>query len=173
MNKREVTRFTREEIANKVKELGKQISKDYTGKELVAIGLLRGSFVFLADLVREIDNPIVVDFITTSSYEHSEISTGTVNILSDLRENIEGKDVLIVDDIMDSGNTLKNIREYILTKNPNSVKTCVMLDKPCRREVDIFPDYFGFEIEDWFIVGYGLNYGNKYRNIPYIFSYED
>ena len=154
-------------------KLGKQISKDYTGKELVAIGLLRGSFVFLADLVREIDNPIVVDFITTSSYEHSEISTGTVNILSDLRENIEGKDVLIVDDIMDSGNTLKNIREYILTKNPNSVKTCVMLDKPCRREVDLVPDYFGFEIEDWFIVGYGLNYGNKYRNIPYIFSYED
>jgi len=113
MNKREVTRFTREEIANKVKELGKQISKDYVGKNLVAIGLLRGSFVFLADLVREIDNPIVVDFITTSSYEHSEISTGTVNIISDFREDIEGKDVLIVDDIMDSGNTLKNIREYL------------------------------------------------------------
>lgn len=173
MNKREVTRFTREEIANRVKELGKQISKDYAEKELVAIGLLRGSFVFLADLVREIDNPIVVDFITTSSYEHSEISTGTVNIISDLREDIEGKDVLIVDDIMDSGNTLKNIKEYLLKKNPKSIKTCVMLDKPCRREVDIVPDYFGYEIEDWFIVGYGLNYGNKYRNIPYIFSYED
>ena len=97
MNKREVTRFSREEIANRVKELGQQIAKDYANKELVAIGLLRGSFVFLADLVREIDHPIVVDFITTSSYEHSEISTGTVNILSDLRENIEGKDVLIVD----------------------------------------------------------------------------
>ena len=132
-----------------------------------------GSFVFLADLVREINEPIVVDFITTSSYEHSEISTGKVNIISDLREDIEGKDVLIVDDIMDSGNTLKNIKEYLLNKNPKSIKTCVMLDKPCRREVDIVPDYFGFEIEDWFIVGYGLNYGNKYRNIPYIFSYED
>ena len=101
MNKREVTRFTREEISNRVKELGKQISKDYVGKNLVAIGLLRGSFVFLADLVREINEPIVVDFITTSSYEYSEISTGKVNIISDLREDIEGKDVLIVDDIMD------------------------------------------------------------------------
>ncbi len=173
MNKREVIRFTREEICNRIKELGKQISKDYSGKELVAIGLLRGSFVFLADLVREIDTPIVVDFITTSSYEDAEISSGKVNIISDLRENVEGKDVLIVDDIMDSGNTLKNIKEYIQSKNPRSIKTCVMLDKPSRRQVDITPDYFGYEIEDWFIVGYGLNYGSKYRNIPYIFSYED
>ena len=144
MNKREVIRFTREEISNRIKELGKQISKDYSGKELVAIGLLRGS-----------------------------LSSGKVNIISDLRENVEGKDVLIVDDIMDSGNTLKNIKEYIQSKNPRSIKTCVMLDKPSRRQVDITPDYFGYEIEDWFIVGYGLNYGSKYRNIPYIFSYED
>lgn len=173
MNKREVVRFSREDIDKRVKEIAKQISKDYENKELVVIGLLRGSFVFLADLVREIEKPIVVDFLTTSSYENSEISSGNVKILSDIRENIEGKDVILVDDIMDSGNTLKDVKNYILSKKPNSVKTCVMLDKPCRREVEIAPDYFGFEIEDWFIVGYGLNFGNKYRNIPYIFSYED
>ncbi len=173
MNKREVIRFSREDIDKRVKEIAKQISKDYENKELVVIGLLRGSFVFLADLVREIEKPIVVDFLTTSSYENSEISSGNVKILSDIRENIEGKDVILVDDIMDSGNTLKDVKNYILSKKPNSVKTCVMLDKPCRREVEIVPDYFGFEIEDWFIVGYGLNFGNKYRNIPYIFSYED
>lgn len=173
MNKREVIRFSRENIDKRVKEIAKQISKDYENKELVVIGLLRGSFVFLADLVREIEKPIVVDFLTTSSYENSEISSGNVKILSDIRENIEGKDVILVDDIMDSGNTLKDVKNYILSKKPNSVKTCVMLDKPCRREVEIVPDYFGFEIEDWFIVGYGLNFGNKYRNIPYIFSYED
>ena len=173
MNKREVVRFTREEISKRVRELAKQIAKDYEGKEIVVIGLLRGSFVFLADLVREFDKPIVVDFLTTSSYENEEISTGNVNIISDIRENIEGKDVILVDDIMDSGNTLLKVKEYVLTKKPNSVKTCVMLDKPCRRQVDIVPDYLGFEIEDWFIVGYGLNYGDKYINIPYIFSYED
>jgi hypothetical protein len=173
VNKREVIRFSREDIDKRVKEIAKQISKDYENKELVVIGLLRGSFVFLADLVREIEKPIVVDFLTTSSYENSEISSGNVKILSDIRENIEGKDVILVDDIMDSGNTLKDVKNYILSKKPNSVKTCVMLDKPCRREVEIVPDYFGFEIEDWFIVGYGLNFGNKYRNIPYIFSYED
>lgn len=173
MNKREVIRFSREDIDKRVKEIAKQISKDYENKELVVIGLLRGSFVFLADLVREIEKPIVVDFLTTSSYENGEISSGNVKILSDIRENIEGKDVILVDDIMDSGNTLKDVKNYILSKKPNSVKTCVMLDKPCRREVEIVPDYFGFEIEDWFIVGYGLNFGNKYRNIPYIFSYED
>lgn len=173
MSKREVLRFTREEISKRVCELGKQISKDYCGKNIVAIGLLRGSFVFLADLVREIDKPIVVDFMTTSSYEHSEVSSGKVEILSDIRENIEGKDVILVDDIMDSGNTLKNVVDYIWTKKPNSVKTCIMLDKPSRREVDLTPDYCGFTIDDWFIVGYGLNFEDKYRNIPYIFSYED
>lgn len=173
MEKREVVRFTKEDISKRVKEIAKQISKDYQNKDLVAIGLLRGSFIFISDLVREIDKPIVVDFLTTSSYGNNEISNGCVKILSDIREDIEGKDVLLVDDIMDSGNTLKEVKEYILTKKPNTVKTCVMLDKPCRREVDIKPDYFGFEIEDWFIVGYGLNFENKYRNIPYIFSYED
>lgn len=173
MNKREVIRFSKEDIDKRVKELSNQISKDYKDKDLVVIGLLRGSFIFLADLVRGINKPIVVDFLTTSSYGNDEISNGNVKILSDIREDIEGKDVLLVDDIMDSGNTLNEVKEYISTKNPKSIKICVMLDKPCRRKVKISPDYIGFEIEDWFIVGYGLNFEDKFRNIPYIFSYED
>ena len=173
MSKREVIRFTGEDISNKVKELGYKISQDYLDSDFIMIGLLRGSFIFLADIVREIGKPIVVDFITTSSYENSEVSNGTVKILSDIRENIENKDVLLIDDIMDSGNTLKYVKEYIMSKKPKSVKTCVLLDKPSRREVEITPDYVGFTIDDWFIVGYGLNYGDKYRNLPYIFSYEE
>lgn len=173
MKKREVIQFTREDISKRVKEMGTLISKDYCDRDLVVIGLLRGSFVFLADIVREIDKPIVVDFLTTSSYEDKESSSGYVNILADLREDITGKDVLIVDDIMDSGNTMYKVKKYIEQRKPNSIKTCVMLDKPSRREADIVPDYFGFEIEDLFIVGYGLNYKDKYRNIPYIFSFED
>lgn len=173
MNKRQVVQFTREDISNRIKELGEQISKDYENSELVAIGLLRGSFVFLADIVREINKPIVVDFLTTSSYEDREESNGYVNILADIRENITGKDVIIFDDIMDSGNTMLKVKKYLEQRNPKSIKTCVMLDKPSRREVDITPDYYGFEIEDLFIVGYGLNYQDKYRNIPHIFSFED
>lgn len=173
MNKREVIQFTREEIDKRVKELGEEISKDYENKDVVMIGLLRGSFVFLADIVREINKPIIVDFLTTSSYEDRESSNGYVSILADLREDISGKDVIIVDDIMDSGNTMYKVKKYIEERNPKSIKTCVMLDKPSRREADINPDYIGFTIEDLFIVGYGLNYKDKYRNIPYIFSFED
>lgn len=173
MNKREVVQFTREDISKRIKELGEEISKDYKDKDVVMIGLLRGSFVFLADICREIDRPIVVDFLTTSSYEDREVSNGYVSILADLREDISGKDVIIVDDIMDSGNTMFKVKKYIEEKNPNSIKTCVMLDKPSRREADINPDYIGFTIDDLFIVGYGLNYKDKYRNIPYIFSFED
>ena len=121
MSKREVLRFTREEISKRVCELGKQISKDYCGKDIVAIGLLRGSFVFLADLVREIDKPIVVDFMTTSSYEHSEVSSGNVNILSDIRENIEGKDVILVDDI-------KSIISLVKEKSTGMIFTMVCFD---------------------------------------------
>lgn len=135
--------------------------------------MLRGSFVFAADLVREISLPTIVDFMTTSSYGDGEKSTGEVEILHDLRTDIEGKDVLIIDDICDSGNTMKSIIEYIKTKNPKSVKTVVMLDKPSRRQVDITPDFVGQTIEDVFIVGYGLNYGDYYRNCPYIFTFED
>lgn len=165
--------FTREEILKRVTELGNEISKDYENKEIVAISLLRGSFIFAADLVREINIPVNMDFITTSSYGNDETSPGIVKIVTDVRTDIKGKDILIVDDIMDSGYTMKKVVEFLNEKEPNSIKTCCMLDKPSRREVEIFPDYIGFSIPDVFIVGYGLNYGDFYRNIPYIFTFDD
>ncbi len=171
-DKRERTLFSREEICNKVKELGVIISKDYKDKDLVVISLLRGSFIFTADLVRELAIPVNVDFITTASYGHEETSTGNVEIVHDLRTDVKGKDVLIVDDIIDSGYTLQKVAEHLNNKQINSLKICVMLDKPTRRKVDLNPDYVGFSIPDVFIVGYGLNYGDHYRNIPYIFTFD-
>lgn len=171
-NKREKTLFSREDIQTRVQELGKEITEIYNDKELVVISLLRGSFIFAADLVREISLPVEVDFMTTSSYGNDEISSGIVNIVHDIRADVKGKDVLIVDDIMDSGHTLKRVIEHIKLKDPNSVKVCVMLDKPSRRQVELSPDFTGFSIPDVFIVGYGLNYGDYYRNIPYIFTFE-
>ncbi len=162
-----------DEINKRVKELGEEISKDYEGKDIVVISLLRGSFVFAADLVRAITVPVNIDFMTTSSYGHSDKSSGVVEIISDIRANVKDKYVLIVDDIMDSGNTMKEVVEYVNKKGPKSIKTCVLLDKPSRREVDIRPDYVGFTIPDVFIVGYGLNYGDFYRNIPYIFTFDE
>lgn len=171
-NKREKTLFTREEISSRVKELGREVKDFYQGKDLVVISLLRGSFIFAADLIREIEMPLEIDFMTTSSYGFSETTTGVVDIVNDLRTDIEGKDILIVDDIIDTGYTLLNVIDHIKEKNPKSVKTCVMLDKPSRRKVDLSPDFCGFSIPDVFIVGYGLNYGVHYRNIPYIFTFE-
>lgn len=164
--------FNRDDISNRVKELGIKISNDYKDKDLVVISLLRGSFIFASDLVRELSIPVNVDFITTASYGHEEISTGNVDIVHDLRTDIKGKDVLIVDDIIDSGYTLKKVVEHLNARELNSIKICVMLDKPTRRKVDLDPDYVGFSIPDVFIVGYGLNYGDYYRNIPYIFTFE-
>lgn len=171
LNKKEEILFSRETIEKRVKELGIEISESYKNKELVVVSLLRGSFIFAADLVREISVPVEVDFITTASYGNNEVSSGDVKILHDLRSDLRGKDVLLVDDIMDSGYTLKKVTEHLHTKNPNSVKVCVMLDKPSRRQINMTPDYTGFSIPDVFIVGYGLNYGNHFRNIPYIFSF--
>lgn len=171
-NKREKVLYSREDIDLRVKELGTIISKDYKDKDLLVISLLRGSFVFAADLIREISVPVEIDFMTTASYGHGEVSTGNVEIITDVRTEVEGKDVLIVDDIADSGYTLKKVKDLLRLKNPNSIKICVMLDKPSRRRVDLDPDFVGFSIEDVFIVGYGLNYGDHYRNIPYIFTFE-
>ena len=171
-NKREKVLYSREDIDLRVKELGTIISKDYKDKDLLVISLLRGSFVFAADLIREISVPVEVDFMTTASYGHGEVSTGNVEIITDVRTEVEGKDVLIVDDIADSGYTLKKVKDLLRLKNPNSIKICVMLDKPSRRKVEVDPDFVGFSIEDVFIVGYGLNYGDHYRNIPYIFTFE-
>lgn len=165
--------FDSNEIAEKVKLLGEKISKDYSGEEIVAICLLRGGFVFTADLVRELQIPVNVDFMTTSSYDHGEMSSGIVEIINDIRTDVKGKHVLIVDDIVDSGNTMKKVVEFIEKKEPKSIKICVMLDKPSRREADISPDYVGFTIPDVFIVGYGLNYGDYYRNTPYVFTFDE
>ncbi len=171
-NKREKILFNRDEIARRVRELGREISLSYKDREIVVISLLRGSFVFAADLVRELSVPVEIDFMTTSSYGDSETSSGIVDIVNDIRTSIKGKDVLIVDDIMDSGYTLEKVIEHLEMKEPNSIEICVMLDKPSRRKVDLSPNFVGFSIPDVFIVGYGLNYGSYYRNIPYIFTFE-
>ena len=171
-SKRERTLYSRDQIDSRVKELGEIISKEYAGKKLLVVSLLRGSFIFAADLVREISIPVEVDFMTTASYGHSEISSGNVEIVHDIRADIDGKEILIVDDIIDSGYTLEKVKNYLSEKKPNSVKICVMLDKPSRRRVELEPDFVGFSIPDVFIVGYGLNYGDHYRNVPYIFTFD-
>lgn len=171
-NKKEKILFTREEINSRVKEMGREISEAYRGKNVVVVSLLRGSFIFTSDLVREMDIPVEIDFMTTASYGHAEITTGNVEILQDIRGEIEGKSVLIVDDIIDSGHTLLKVAHHLKALKPESIKICVMLDKPSRRQVELSPDYVGFEIPDVFIVGYGLNFGDHYRNIPYIFTFE-
>lgn len=172
-NKKERVLFNKDDIKTRVKELGKAVSKDYKNKELIIISLLRGGFIFAADLVREINVPVEIDFMTTSSYGSDEETSGKVDIVNNFRAEVTGKDVLIVDDIMDSGITMRYVVEHFKKYNPRSIRTCVMLDKPSRRRVEIKPDYAGFTIPDVFIVGYGLNYGNHYRNIPYIFTYDD
>lgn len=167
------TLCSQQEIEDRLKELGKKISDDYEGKKLLVISLLRGSFIFAADLVRNITVPCKIEFMTTSSYGHAEESSGTVKVVHDIAADLTDYDVLIVDDIIDSGITMKFVKEYVSKKNPSSVKTCVLLDKPQRRQVEMEADYIGFEIEDKFVVGYGLNYGDYYRNIPYVFAVTD
>lgn len=164
--------FSEEQINSRIKELGEAITEDYKGKKLYVLSLLRGSFVYAADLVRAIDLNTKIGFMTTSSYEHSETSSGSVKVVSDISDNIEGWDVLIVDDIIDTGITMNFVVNHIKKLNPASVKTCVLLDKPSRRKIEIVPDYCCFEIEDLFVVGYGLNYGDFYRNVPYVFNWE-
>lgn len=173
MDKKPKILLDSDEISKRIKELGDEISKDYKDDDIVVISLLRGSFIFAADLVREITIPLNVDFMTTSSYGHDEVSSGIVEIINDIRTSVKDKHVLIVDDIVDSGYTMKKVVEFVSMKEPKSVKICVMLDKPSRRKADIEPDYVGFTIPDVFIVGYGLDYGDYYRNIPYVFTFDD
>lgn len=163
----------KEDISCKIKELGEKISQDYSEKSLLIVSLLKGSFIFTADLVREINIPVQIEFMTTSSYGNEEESSGKVNILSDLKADVRDRDVLIVDDIMDSGLTMDSIIKHLNKLGPKSIKSCVFLDKPDRRRVDLKPDYVGFTIPDVFIVGYGLNYGDYFRNIPYIFTFDE
>ena len=162
--------ISEEEIANKVKELAKQIEKDYEGEQLLVVGILKGASVFVSDLIRKIDLDVNIDFKSVSSYGNGTESSGTVRILKDLDVDIAGKNVLIVEDIIDSGLTLSNLVKELKIRNPKSLKLCTLLDKPQRRTSNIPVDYVGFVIEDKFIVGYGIDWAEKYRNLPYIGS---
>jgi hypoxanthine phosphoribosyltransferase len=159
-----------EEIQAKVKELGAIIDAHYanSSKELVLIGLLRGSVIFMADLCRAISKTHELDFMTVSSYGGGTVSTRDVKILKDLDGDIRDKDVLVVEDIIDSGNTLSKVLEILKTRGPNSIELCTLVSKPSRREIDLDVRFLGFEVEDKFIVGYGLDYDQKYRHIPFI-----
>ncbi len=154
-------------LEKRIEEMGKQIQKDHEGKEIVFIGILKGSVMFMAELAKNIKSNIILDFMDVSSYEGTE-STGTIKINKDIRDSIEGKDVIIVEDIIDTGRTLTYVKEYLKQKNPNSIKIATMLSKPSRRVMELQVDYIGFAIEDKFVVGYGLDYNEKYRNLPYI-----
>jgi len=156
-----------EQIQDKVKELADRISNDYADKSMVAVGILKGAFMFFSDLVRAIRVPLTVDFIIASSYLKTD-TTGEVKIYHDIREDISDKDVLLIEDIIDSGITLNQIRERVLTRSPKTLKICVFLDKKERRIVNVPLDYVGFVIPNEFVVGYGLDYDNKFRNLPYI-----
>ena len=162
------TLITEQELEDKVIELGKQITKDYKDKDLIVICVLKGAVIFMSDLVKNIDLPITMDFMAVSSYGNSAESSGIVKIIKDLSMNIENKDVLIVEDIIDTGLTLKYLVEVLKSRNPNSVKVCTLLEKPDRKKADIISEYKGFDIPDEFVVGYGLDFSEKYRNLPYI-----
>ena len=165
--------LSQEEIENKVTELAKQIEKDYEGQDLLLVGILKGASVFVADLMRKINLNVNIDFMSVSSYGSGTVSSGTVKILKDLDVDIKDKNVLIVEDIIDSGITLKNLYDTLMTREPRSLKLCTLLNKPARKKVDVNVDYVGFVIEDKFIVGYGIDYDEKYRNLPYIAIVED
>ncbi len=157
-----------ETLAARIKELGAKIDQDYKGKNLMMISVLKGSVVFMADLMRAITIPLKIDFMSVSSYGKEAVSSGQVKIIKDLDIPLEGVDLLIVEDILDSGITLYNIINLLKSRNPHSVKICTLLNKPERRQADIEGDYVGFDVPDEFVVGYGLDYAQSYRNLPYI-----
>lgn len=159
---------SREALAARVSELGAAISADYAGKDILMVGVLRGAVIFMADLARAIQRPVAIDFMAVSSYGLSTSSTGVVRFLKDLDEDIEGKHVLIVEDIIDSGLTLKYLFENLKSRKPASLKICTLLNKPSRRKVEVPVDYNGFDIPDYFVVGYGLDYAERYRNLPFV-----
>ena len=160
--------FPQEELSRRVQELGEKITADYAGKEVAVASVLRGSYIFMADLTRAIELPITVDFMAVSSYGSGTVSSGQVEIKKDLSDSIEGKDLIIVEDILDSGNTLYYLMDVLRARKPASIRICTLLDKPERRSKPIAADYVGFQIPDAFVVGYGLDYDEKYRNLPYI-----
>ena len=160
--------ISREKVEERIKELAKEIEKDYAGKELVCVGLLKGSVMFMADLIKAVDLDLRIDFMKVSSYGSGTNSTGVVKILKYVDVDLAGKDVLIVEDIIDTGLTILNVKDFLSKKNPNSVRVCTLLDKPSRRVVEVKGEYVGFEIPDEFVVGYGLDLDEKYRNLPFV-----
>ena len=155
-------------LAVRIRELGAEISRDYEGSDLVVVGILKGSFIFLADLVRAMDVEHRTDFLGLSSYGHGESTTGVVKITSDLSMSIEGRDVLVVEDIIDTGLTMRYLLENLTTRKPKSVRVCTLLHKPSRARAEVPIDYVGFTIDDHFVIGYGLDYMDKMRSVPFI-----
>lgn len=160
--------ISEEEVNKKIEELGKQISEDYAGKEVHLICILKGSAFFTCELAKRITVPVSLDFMSVSSYGDGTKSSGIVKIAKDLDESLEGKEVILIEDIIDSGRTLSYLLEILAQRNPASLKLCTLLDKPDRRVKDVKVDYVGFQIPDEFVVGYGLDYAQKYRNLPFI-----
>lgn len=164
--------FSAEEIKTRVTEIGKTLTEDYKNKDPLLICPLKGSFMFFSDIAREIKIPCEIDFMAVSSYNSNTVSSGEIKILKDLTENINGRHVLIIEDIIDTGLTLYNLKKMLSSRNPESLKICTLLDKPSRRIADITGDYCGFVIPDKFVVGYGMDLNEKYRNLPFIGIYE-
>lgn len=170
MQKSEIERvlLSEAQIAERIKEVAKKIDEDYHGKEVIAVCILKGSVVFFADLIRAMKTPVTVEFMKVSSYGFGTTSSGRLSVGLDILSNIEGKDVLIVEDIIDSGHTMYALKKMLQTRNPSSLRIVTLLDKPARRVSDITADYTCFEIEDEFVIGYGLDYAEKYRDLPYV-----
>lgn len=158
--------YSKEVLAKRIKELGEEISRDYKGKKVLMVCILRGAAVFFADLIREIDADIEIDFMATSSYGADTQSSGEVKLQKDLNSPVLGRDIIIVDDIIDSGLTLAYLKKLLIARNPASIKICALMAKPERKEADIDVDYVGFVVPNEFVVGYGLDYGEKYRQLP-------
>ena len=168
LNDVESVLLSAEELAKRIEEIGAEISADYAGKEILMIGVLRGAVLFMADLARAITVPVAIDFMAVSSYGSGTSSSGVVRILKDLDEDVEGKHVLVVEDIIDSGLTLNYLLDNLKSRKPASIKLCTLLNKPERRKVKVDIDYNGFDVPDYFVVGYGLDYAEKYRKLPFI-----
>jgi hypoxanthine phosphoribosyltransferase len=165
--------FSREKIAKEIKRLGQEISRDFAGQEVMLIGVLKGSFLFIADLIRELEPPAVVDFVRLASYGSETQSSGIIEFRKELEMPIRGRNVIIVEDIIDSGYTLECLYHKLLLQQPRELKICTLIDKKARREVQIEADYVGISMEDGFIIGYGLDYDEKYRDLPDIYLIED
>jgi len=165
--------FTREQIERRAKEIGQQIAEDYKGQKVILVGILRGAVMWMSDVMKNVDLDMTIDFMAVSSYGSSKKSSGIVKINKDLDTNIEDQNVIIVEDIVDSGITLNYLVGYLQSRGAKSIRICSLLNKQCNRKVDLHADYIGFEVENLFIVGYGLDYDQRYRNLPYISYLED